>query len=190
MSSLITSPLLKTYTLEEFWQLSDPPDRSKLELIAGVLFMTPPPEYTHDHIVKRLLRILSVYLSELGDRGGLYAPRAAIWTGPATYLEPDLFYVSAELEATMDPEHRSTADLVIEVMSPGSALYDRNTKAQTYGALGVRELWLVDQVSETMEVRTQTGNGFGPGIVFRRDEQILSSTFPSLILFVRQLFED
>jgi Uma2 family endonuclease len=42
MSTTInTSPLSKTYTLEEFWQLSDPPDRSKLELIAGVLYATP-----------------------------------------------------------------------------------------------------------------------------------------------------
>ena len=40
---LVTSPLVKTYTLEEFWELPDPPDRSKLELIAGVLYMTPPP---------------------------------------------------------------------------------------------------------------------------------------------------
>ena len=43
-----TSPLVKTYTLEEFWELPEPPDRSKLELIAGVLYMTPPPGYPHD----------------------------------------------------------------------------------------------------------------------------------------------
>ena len=35
-----TSPLVKTYTLEEFWELPEPPDRSKLELIAGVLYLT------------------------------------------------------------------------------------------------------------------------------------------------------
>ena len=37
-----TSPLVKTYTLEEFWALPEPSDHSKLELIAGVLYMTPP----------------------------------------------------------------------------------------------------------------------------------------------------
>jgi hypothetical protein len=37
-----TSPLVKTYSLEEFWELPEPPDHSKLELIAGVLYMTPP----------------------------------------------------------------------------------------------------------------------------------------------------
>src|SRR5215208_6489670 len=138
-----TSPLVKTYTLEEFWQLPEPPDRSKLELIAGVLYMSPPPEYTHDDVVKRLNRLLTAHLLATGDKGGLYVPRAAIWTSARTYLEPDLFYVSAELAARLDPQRRETADLVVEVISPGSAVYDRNTKADTYAALGVRELWLI-----------------------------------------------
>src|ERR1051326_7818590 len=98
-----TSPLVKTYTLEEFWQLPDPPDRSKLELIAGVLYMSPPLGYTHDDVVKRLIRLLTRHLDALGNKGSLYVPRAAIWTSERTYLEPDLFYVSAELEARLDP---------------------------------------------------------------------------------------
>ena len=185
-----TSPLVKTYTLEEFWQLPDPPDRSKLELIAGVLYMTPPPEHTHDKVVSRLTRILIPHLDAIGDKGHLYLPRAAIWTSHRTYLEPDLFYVSAELEAKLDPKHRTTADLVVEVISPGSAIYDRNTKADTYGALGVRELWLVDETGEAVEVRRQTGDGFDEGKVFRRGEFIESGVWPDLRLNVEQLFTD
>jgi len=185
-----TSPLVKTYTLEEFWQLPDPPDRSKLELIAGVLYMTPPPEYTHDDVVSKLNRILTLHLVEIGDKGALYLPRAAIWTGARTYLEPDLFYVSAELAARLDPKHRDTADLVVEVISPGSALYDRNTKADTYGALGVRELWLIDEAAQTVEVRRQAVAGFGEGHTFSRGEQVESAVFPALRLQVEQLFTD
>jgi Uma2 family endonuclease len=185
-----TSPLIKTYTLEEFWQLPEPPDRSKLELIAGVLYMTPPPGHTHDKVVSRLTRILVPYLNGKGDRGRLYVPRAAIWTSHGTHLEPDLFYVSAELEARLDPEHRTTADLVVEVISPGPAIYDRNTKADTYGALGVRELWLVDETGEEVEVRRQTGDGFGEGRVFRRGEFIESGVWPDLRLNVEHLFTD
>ncbi|HEV7903884.1 MAG TPA: Uma2 family endonuclease [Pyrinomonadaceae bacterium] len=190
VSTINTSPFVKTYTLEEFWQLPDPPDRSKLELIAGVLYMTPPPEYTHDNVVKRLNRLLTLHLAATGDRGSLYVPRAAIWTGPSTYLEPDLFYVSAELEARLEPEHRTTADLVIEVISPGSAIYDRNTKAETYGALGVRELWLIDEKAETLEVRTNTGDRLGEGLFFKLDEKITSAVFPQLQLRVEQVFTD
>ena len=185
-----TSPLVKTYTLEEFWELPDPPDRSKLELIAGVLFMSPPPEYTHDYVVKRLNRVLTLHLAKIGDKGSLLIPRAAIWTSKRTYLEPDLFYVSAELEAQLDPKRRDTADLVIEVISPGSAMYDRNTKAQTYGALGVRELWLIDETAQTVEVRRQTGTGFDEGRTFSRGERVKSAVFPALRLRVEQLFED
>lgn len=185
-----TSPLIKTYTLEEFWQLPDPPDRSKLELIAGVLYMTPPPPQTHDHVVKRLIRALTLHLVAAGDKGDLLAPRAAIWTSTRTYLEPDLFYVSAETAARLDPERRTTADLVVEVISPGSAIYDRNTKADTYGALGVRELWLVDETDEAVEVRRQTGGGFDEGRVFRKGETVSSEVFPDLQLRVESLFAD
>jgi Uma2 family endonuclease len=185
-----TSPLVKTYTLEEFWALPDPPDRSKLELIAGVLYMSPPPEYTHDDVVTRLIRLLIAHLLATGDKGNLYVPRAAIWTSARTYLEPDLFYVSAELAARLDPEHRTTADLVVEVISPGSAIYDRNTKADTYGALGVRELWLVDETAQTVEVRRQTGQGFDDGRVFNGGEQVESAVFPTLKISAEQLFKD
>ena len=190
VTKISTSPLVKTYTLEEFWELPDPPDRSKLELIAGVLYLTPPPEYTHDDIVTRLAGQLFKHLAATNDRGKLYMPRAAIWTSARTYLEPDLFYVSTELAARLDPERRTTADLVIEVISPGSAIYDRNTKADTYGALGVRELWLIDESAETVEVRRQTGEGFDEGRTFARGERVESSVFPALQLSVEQLFTD
>ena len=185
-----SSPLVKTYTLEEFWQLPDPPDRSKLELIAGVLYTSPPPEQTHDSVVTRLLRLLPVHLHNIGDKGDLCVPRAAIWTSARTYLEPDLFYVSAELKARLDPEKRTTADLVVEVISPGSAIYDRNTKADTYGALGVRELWLVDETERTVEVRRQAGGYFDEGRTFEGAAQVESDVFPNLALRAGQLFAD
>lgn len=184
-----TSPLVKTYTLEEFWALPEPPDHSKLELIAGVLYMTPPPGHTHDNAVSRLIRLLTEYLIRSKDAGTLYVPRAAIWTSAHTYLEPDFFYISAETEGQLDPDHRTTADLVIEVISPGSAIYDRNTKADTYAALDVKELWLVDEVAETIEVRNQTGSGFGAGTIYIKAEQLHSSVLPDLELEVRQVFE-
>ncbi len=185
-----TSPLVKTYTLEEFWALPEPPCHSKLELIAGVLYMTPPPGYTHDNAVSKLIRLLSEYLIKSGDAGTLYVPRAAIWTSANTYLEPDLFYVSAETEAQLEPDHRTTADLVIEVISPGSAIYDRNTKADTYAALGIKELWLVDEVAQTIELRNPSGSGFGMGKVSVKGEQLKSLALSELKLDVRQIFED
>ena len=190
MAWVNTSPLVKTYTLEEFWALPDPPDRSKLELIAGVLYMSPPPEYTHDNIITRLIRLITLELARHGVPGKLHVPRAAIWTSDRTYLEPDLFYVSAATEARLDPKHRTTADLVIEVISPGSAVYDRNTKADTYAALGVKELWLVDEIAETVEVRTLRGDRYGEGNVLGKGDGLTSTVVSGLTISVTKIFQD
>ena len=190
MTWVNTSPLVKKYTLEEFWVLPAPPDGSKVELIAGVLYLTPRPEHFHDNVVSHLNREIVTHLIRTGDDGTLYVPRAAIWTPPNTHLEPDLFYVSAELKARLHPNHRTTADLVVEIVSPSSAIYDRNTKADTYGALGVRELWLIDEKQQSVEVRNQTGNGFGTGAGFKGSERVVSQVFPTLDLPVYKLFRD
>lgn len=190
MAWVNTSPLVKTYTLEEFWALPAPPDHSKLELIAGVLYMSPPPGYEHDRAVKRLIRLLMAHLLQTNNPGSLYVPRAAIWTSSRTYLEPDLFYVSKETEARLDPQRRTTADLVIEVTSPGSAIYDRNTKADTYAALGVKELWLVAETGGIGEVRTLIGERFGEGQVFEKGDDLTSLVLPELRIDVRRIFED
>ncbi len=152
--------------------------------------MTPPPDATHDAIVARLLRLLTTYLESSQDAGTLYVPRAAIWTGPNTYVEPDLFYISAQLAVEMGADRRDRADLVVEVVSPASAVYDRTTKADTYAALGVRELWLVDQSQETVEVRTLEENGFATDGILSRGQSIQSATFPGMGFGIDDLFRD
>lgn len=188
-----TSPLAKTYTLEEFWELPEPPDRSKLELIAGVLYMTPPPTYLHNNAASRLMRLLTEHLIKTGDKGVLYFPRAGIVRGPNSWLEPDMFYVAAETKAYSDPkypQYKSTADLVIEIMSPGSAIYDRNTKADTYAALGIRELWLVDEASGIIEVRVLKGDRYAPSVVLERDDHFKSVVLPSFDIRIGSVFGD
>jgi len=188
-----TSPLVKTYTLEEFWELPEPPDHSKLELIAGVLYMTPPPGHLHNNAVSRLIRLLPDYLTKSGDQGKLYVPRAGIVKGPNSWLEPDLFYVAADTKALSDPnypQYFSTADLVIEVISPSSAIYDRNTKADTYAVLGVKELWLIDEALGIIEMRTLQGNQYGPSVVFERDDYLKSNVLPGFEVKVSSVFDD
>jgi len=192
MAWVSTSPLVKTYTLEEFWELPEPPDHSKLELIAGVLYMSPPPGYLHNNAVSRLLILLPDYLIRSGDKGKLFVPRAGIIRGPNSWLEPDLFYVAAATDAYADPkypQYMSTADLVIEVISPGSAIYDRNTKADTYAVLGVKELWLIDEASGIIEVRVLQGDRYAPSLVLERDDLLKSTVLSGFEVRVGDVFD-
>ena len=122
-----------------------------------------------------------------------YFPRAGIMRWPNTWLEPDLFYVAADTQARQDPnypDYMTTADLVIEVISPTSAIYDRNTKADTYAALGIKELWLVDEASGIIEVRVLKGDRYAPSIIFERDDQLTSVVLPGIEFKVGSVFDD
>ena len=145
------SPLLRRYTLEEFWDLPEAEDRAHYELIGGYLFMAPPPDPPHDDLDDRLKGSLVMFVKTHGSPGAVYHPRAAIYIDD-TYLEPDMMYVSDELRERMG-QKRTSADIVFEYVSKSNAVYDRTTKADTYLALGVRELWLIDPVTVTIEVR-------------------------------------
>jgi Uma2 family endonuclease len=190
MTWVNTSPFVKTYTLEEFWELPESPDRLKLELIAGVLYMTPPPGYKHDNAASKLNRLMSAHLIASDTKGTIYFPRAAIWRTPNTYLEPDLFYVSAETAATMRADYRTTADIVIEVISPGSAIYDRNTKADTYAALGVKELWLIDEAFQIVEMRTLEEGKYFSSKPAAEDDLVESKVLTGFRFKVSELFKD
>ena len=150
-SAIFFSPLLRQYTLEQFWALPEPADRAHYELIKGYLFMVPPPDPPHGDFDGRLNYSIVKFLADHDQPGVVYHPREAIYVDD-TYLEPDMMYVSNQLRAKMG-KRRTSANIVFEYLSKSSANYDRTTKADTYLALSVQELWLIDSDSVTIEVR-------------------------------------
>ena len=113
--------------------------------------MVPPPDWPHDDLDARLNESVVSYVIEHGRPGQVLHPRASIYTKD-TYLEPDMMYVSNELAARMG-KRRTSADIVFEYISKSSSTYNHTTKADTYLALGVRELRLVDSDNQWIEVR-------------------------------------
>lgn len=103
-----------------------------------------------------------------------------------------MFYVSESLRAQMGSQHTS-ADIVFEVMTRSTYIYDRTTKADTYLALGVRELWLVDPYSATIEVRLANEVGekrVWKIITYSRGQQAKSRVLEGFEVSVSDLFAD
>ena len=148
------SPLTRRYTLEEFWALPEREDHARYELIGGYLFMVPPPNPPHGSVASQMNRALMAFLLANNIEGDVLFPREPIYVRAegSTYLEPDMMYVSRELRQEMGTK-RTSADILFEFMSRSTNIYDRTTKADTYLALGVRELWLVDPWNDIIEVR-------------------------------------
>ena len=88
------SPLLRRYTLEEFWELPHPGDGSHYDLIGGYFFMVPPPDSPHDDLDARLIKLLMRFLFDNNIDGNVYHPQAAIYREGGTYLFPDMMYIS------------------------------------------------------------------------------------------------
>ena len=148
------SPLTRRYTLEEFWALPEREDHARYELIGGYLFLVPRPHPPHGDVASQMNNFLLRFLQTNNIEGNVFFPHEAIYIGAegSTYLEPDLMYVSKELREKMGTK-RTSADIVFEFLSRSTKVYDRTTKADTYLALGVRELWLVDPWNNIIEVR-------------------------------------
>ncbi len=148
------SPLVRRYTLEEFWALPEREDHARYNLIGGYLFMVPPPNPPHGDLVARMTKSVIGFLLVNKIEGSVHHPPEPIYRRAegSTYLEPDMLYVSKALREQMG-DKRTSADIVFEYLSASTSTYDRTTKADTYLALGVRELWLVDPVTATVEVR-------------------------------------
>src|SRR5215216_2687078 len=187
------SPLLRRYTLEEFWALPEREDHARYNLIGGYLFMVPPPNPPHGDVASRMTKSLVEFLLINKIDGDVHHPNEPIYLRAegSTYLEPDMMYVSKELRRRMGTK-RTSADIVFEYLSRSTSVYDRTTKADTYLALGVRELWLNDPVTATIEVRNPGKVGERPVweiLNYSRGQHAESRVLEGYQVSIEDLFE-
>ena len=187
------SPLLRRYTLEEFWALPEREDHARYNLIGGFLFMVPPPNPPHHDVASRMNESLMRFVLNNKIAGNVYFPPAPIYVRAegSTYLEPDLMFVSKESQIKMGTAFTS-AEIVFEFCSRRTIIYDHTTKADTYLALGVRELWLVDPFTASIEVRH--AGKIGEKLVwhvlkYSRGQQAQSRVLEGFEVSVSDLFE-
>jgi Uma2 family endonuclease len=177
-------PRLK-FTVNDY--MSAPPGKryqlldGEMILMEGGADLAPAPSDKHQSIVVELLAALHRFITEnsLGQ----------IRVSPYDVVQPDLLFVSRERAGIITRANvQGAPDLVVEVLSPGTAQYDRGYKRTLYGRHGVREYWLVDPEAETIEVLTRTGRGLGLRATYHRGETLTSPLLAGLTLDLDQIF--
>jgi len=184
----------RRYTLEEFWALPEREDHARYNLIGGYLYMVPPPNPPHGDLATELARALFRFVDLNKVDGRVHFPPEPIYRRAegSTYLEPDLMYVSNTLRERMGSK-RTSADIVFEFLSRSTTTYDRTTKAEAYMALDVHELWLVDPVSLTVEVRHLSKAHETPVweiVTYSRGQHAKSRVLDGWEVSVDELFQD
>lgn len=79
-------------------------------------------------------------------------------------VQPGVLWVSQENQhCTMhDGQWHGAPDLIIEVLSPSTSDYDKETKYMLYERSGVRGYWLVDIPRRLIQVYVRQGSSFAP----------------------------
>jgi Uma2 family endonuclease len=75
-----------------------------------------------------------------------------------TQLLPDILVFPATYKADTDWRKIKENWLAVEVLSRSSKIYDREFKKDAYFALGVRQVWLVDRWTKSIEVWRSPGS--------------------------------
>jgi Uma2 family endonuclease len=121
------------------------------ELWDGELIKAPAPFVPHQKILARLFKALDAWVEQhrLGET--LLAPVDMVLT-PHNATQPDLVFISNERLGIVKERIMGAADLVVEIISPGSQRRDRIDKRDLYEQHGIREYWIIDPGAKTMEV--------------------------------------
>ena len=67
-----------------------------------------------------------------------------------TVVQPDILVVCDKSKLSDGKACRGAPDLIIEILSPGSVMMDRQVKAKKYCKAGVKEYWIVN--AETLDI--------------------------------------
>jgi Uma2 family endonuclease len=136
--------------VDDYFQL--PETLRPMELVYGFVREPAMPSYRHQLVSTRLTARLHAHVEERGI-GQICQPVDVVLDGEAALVvQPDIVFISTERLTIIKERVWGAPDLVVEILSPGTARRDRTIKLGWYRQYGVRECWLVDAGTQTIEV--------------------------------------
>jgi Uma2 family endonuclease len=147
VAPVITSPREKV-TAEQF--LSGEETSQPRHLLDGEIFEMDSPTPNHQLIAFRIIGVLMPLLKT----GDLFFAPLDVQLDDLNVVQPDIFWIAPDSKMAAITAKRvvGAPDLIIEILSPSTASFDRKHKFKLYETHGVRELWLVDPEVGLVEV--------------------------------------
>jgi Uma2 family endonuclease len=181
----VPGPEQGKWTYREYAALGD---EQRYEIVHGVLLMTPSPSDWHQRVTGRIFYYLTASI-DLPGRGQVYQAPFDVFLGISDVVQPDVLVVLPEnLGKVTEKGVMGAPDLVVEVASRSTALYDRLTKYDTYARYGVPEYWIVKPDACTVEVLVLEENTYQSLGVFHGAATLPSRVVPGLPVNVEQFF--
>ena len=172
-------------TYEDYASL---PDDERCELIDGELIPMPSPKEIHQTTAGTLFMSVGMFVRITG-LGRIYFAPFDVILSPTDVVQPDLIFVSsARAHIITEDNIRGAPDLVVEILSPSTAGYDRTTKRNLYARHRVGEYWLIDPYAKTVTVLTLGASGYNTHAVYGEGDTLTSPTLAGFALNLSDLF--
>jgi Uma2 family endonuclease len=140
-------------------------DYAKLEegapyqLINGMFVKSPSPVPYHQSISKHIQ--FQLYKLEQLGKGKVFAAPIDVYLSEENTFQPDIiFIVTNRLSLIGSKKIEGPPDIVIEILSPGTAYYDLRQKKRVYEQYGVKEYWIVDPMEKRIDIFKNQGNKY------------------------------
>ncbi|MBI5052073.1 MAG: Uma2 family endonuclease [Chloroflexi bacterium] len=184
-----TLPLQGQWTYDDYLRL--PNDHNRYEIIDGTLYISPSPAYTHQYTVGEVLLQIANFLDQHKLGIVLPAPFEVHLSDKTRPVQPDVLFIANERKPESNAQvFKGAPDLVVEVISPSSLRLDQHIKFGAYEQAKVREYWLVDPKTRSVEVYSLPKEG--PEYVllgqFSNNEKMKSAVLDGLEIEVSSLF--
>jgi len=167
-----------------------PDDGRRHELIDGVHYVSPSPEFRHQELSLRLALALGNYLEAMPIGTVLCAPMDCVLT-MFDVVEPDLLVVLDDQKSIITKKNiRGMPALAVEILSDSTRALDEKMKLALYERSGAREYWVVDGDLNGLTVYRRGGKHFDKPSIQRASEHDVLTTplLPGFSLSMDRLF--
>src|SRR5262245_2795844 len=163
-----------------------PESEQYLELLNGLVVMSPKPRPRRQKFVGRLIAVLNPW-TEQRNLGDLF-PETEMRISDDWTPAPDLSFVRTEhLGRVGETQILGPVDLAVEVLSPSNEDTDREDKFDAYARFGVDWYWIVDLRRQVLEEYERVGAAYGNRIAAPFDRPSTPRLFPGLTIDLARL---
>ena len=173
------------YTIDYIYSL---PEGKRAELIDGVLYDMAPPNTLHQRLVMNLSAEIRNYIKKKQGVCEVFPSPFAVFLNKddRNYVEPDISVICDKDK--LDAKGCNGApDWIIEVASSSTKRIDYGIKLFKYRTAGVREYWIVNPLTNTVNVYDLENEKLSDQYTFEDDINVC--IYDDLIINISELLK-
>ena len=189
----MTAEKMAASTLTYGQYLAEGEINRRYDILNGVRLWMPNPTVRHQDVLFNIAAAFKAFSRSSGvGRMVVAACDVLITYEPLHTRQPDVLFISHARFGDRDPLDPSALDpapeLVVEILSPSDTRRVLADKIRDYCQVDVRECWIADLGTQTVEVLRLTPEGERSLAVYGGAESARSEVFPGLIASVSDIF--